>query len=137
MVRRGPRSSTSPQDPVDGSVGQRQRLLPRWRHQGRVRPDDPGTSYASVSDYGLYRRLAGQSTYTRIYSINTPGAAQTSSLSRIEFDATDLGGKTRIYLGDATFYNNSVAGFFRTERRDRTDGQLDDAQQPEQVLDRL
>jgi hypothetical protein len=104
-----------PQDPVDGSSANGNDFFRGGVTKVEFDPNDPGTSYASVSDYGLYRRLAGQSAYTRIYSINTPGAAQTSSLSRIEFDATNLAGKTRIYLGDATFYNNSVAGFFRTD----------------------
>ncbi len=104
-----------PQDPVDGSSANGNDFFRGGVSKVEFDPNDPGTSYASVSDYGLYRRLAGESSYSRIYTIQTPGAAATSSLSRVEFDATDLGGKTRIYLGDATFYNNSVSGLLRTD----------------------
>ncbi|WP_265444968.1 WD40/YVTN/BNR-like repeat-containing protein [Flexivirga meconopsidis] len=78
-------------------------------------PNDPKVTYASVSDYGLYRRGAGDAAYSRIYTISTPGSLTTSPSSRIEFDATSVGGKTRIYLGDATRYKSSVAGLLRTD----------------------
>jgi hypothetical protein len=117
-------------------LGQRQRLLPWRRLQGRVRPNDPGTSYASVSDYGLYRRLAGESSYSRIYTIQTPGASATSSLNRVEFDATDLGGKTA--STSATRRSTTTrSGPPPDRRRDGPVGLLDDAQQPEQVVDGL
>ena len=105
-----------PQDPVDGSSANGNDFFRGGVSRVEFDPNDPKTTYASVSDYGLYRREAGESSYSRIYSIASPGAAATSSLNRIEFDATKLkGGKTRIYLGDATYYNGSVAGFLRTD----------------------
>jgi hypothetical protein len=104
-----------PQDPVDGSSANGNDFFRGGVTKVEFDPNDPTTTYASVSDYGLYRREAGDTSYSRIYSIKTPGGAATSSLSRVEFDATSAGGKTRIYLGDATFYNNSVAGFLRTD----------------------
>lgn len=78
-------------------------------------PNDPSTTYASVSDYGLYRRRGGEGSYSRVYSVTTPGGAATSSTSRIEFATADLGNTTRIYLGDATRFSNSVAGLLRTD----------------------
>lgn len=104
------------QDPVDGSSANGNDFFRGGVSKVEFDPSDPGTTYASVSDYGLYRRQAGESSYSRIYTIKTPGAAATSSLSRVEFDATDLGGgKTRIYLGDATYFGNSVSGLLRTD----------------------
>lgn len=78
-------------------------------------PTDPTTSYAAVSDYGLYRREAGQTWYQRIYSVHFPGAAVTSSPSRLDFAATRLGARTRIYLGDATRFGETTAGLMRTD----------------------
>ena len=101
-----------PQDPVDGSSANGNDFFRGGVTKVEFDPRDPATSYAAVSDYGLFRRLAGQSTYTRS-TRSTPRAASPCPQSRIEFDAHDLGGKTRIYLGDATFYNNS-AGLLRT-----------------------
>jgi hypothetical protein len=105
-----------PQDPVDGSSANGNDFFRGGVTKVEFDPNDPGTSYAAVSDYGLYRRLPGESSYTRIYTIHgqVPGAAATSSTSRFEFDATNLAGKTRIYLGDATYYG-AIAGFLRTD----------------------
>jgi hypothetical protein len=104
-----------PQDPTDGSTATGNDFFRGGVTKVEFDPNDPGTTYASVSDYGLYRRMPGQSSYTRIYSIHNAGAAATSASSRIEFDATSLGGNTRIYLGDATYYQDSVAGLLRTD----------------------
>lgn len=78
-------------------------------------PTDPGTSYASVSDYGLYRHRTGDAGYTPVYTINNAGSVALSGRSRIEFDATVKDGKTRIYLGDATRFADSAAGLLRTD----------------------
>ncbi|MBO0827447.1 MAG: hypothetical protein J2P24_06670 [Streptosporangiales bacterium] len=78
-------------------------------------PGDPGTVYASMFDYGLYRRT-GSGDWKRIYSIHNPGAAATSSTNRVEFAATKTpDGKTRVYLGDATYFKDQVSGLLRTD----------------------
>jgi hypothetical protein len=104
-----------PQDPVDPSSATGNDYFRGGVTKIEFDPNDPSTTYASVNDYGLYRREAGDSSYSRIYSVKTAGATATSSTSRVEFDATSVGGRTRIYLGDATYYNNAVAGFLRTD----------------------
>ena len=81
-----------PQDPVDGSSANGNDFFRGGVTKVEFDPNDPTTTYASVSDYGLYRREAGDSAYSRIYSIHTPGAAATSSVCRVEFDATSAGG---------------------------------------------
>jgi hypothetical protein len=104
-----------PQDPVDPASANGNDFFRGGVTKVEFDPNDPGTTYASVNDYGLYRRLPGETAYTRIYSIHNPGAAATSSTNRIEFDATRLAGKTRIYLGDATLFGDSVSGLLRTD----------------------
>ena len=67
-------------------------------------------------DYGLFRATAAKGAWKQIYTIKTPGDPATGLDSRVEFSLTSLaGGKTRIYLGDATYYDNSVAGFLRSD----------------------
>jgi hypothetical protein len=78
-------------------------------------PSDPTTTYAAVSDYGLYRRMKGQSGFTRVYGVHNAGSVALSGSSRIEFDATVKDGHTRIYLGDATRFNDNAAGLMRTD----------------------
>jgi hypothetical protein len=104
-----------PQDPVIGSSANGSDFFRGGVSKVEFDPNDPTTTYASVFDYGLYRRMAGESSYTRIYSIHNPGAAATSSTNRIEFDATRYAGKTRIYLGDSTRFNDAVSGLLRTD----------------------
>ncbi|MGI8577656.1 MAG: WD40/YVTN/BNR-like repeat-containing protein [Nocardioidaceae bacterium] len=78
-------------------------------------PTHAGTVYAAMFDYGLFRRV-GSGAWQQIYTIHTPGAEATSSTSRVEFALASLtNGKTRIYLGDSTYFNNSVAGLLRTD----------------------
>ncbi len=80
-------------------------------------PTHPNVAYASMFDYGLYRAtlVSGVLTWTRVYSISSPGAAATSSTNRIEFATAALpGGNTRIYLGDATKFG-AVSGLLRTD----------------------
>ena len=76
-------------------------------------PVDPTTVYASMSSYGLYRRVKGGD-WTRIYTVAGAGTPAISSVNRVEFDTTVKAGKTRIYLGDATAIGG-VAGLFRTD----------------------
>lgn len=104
-----------PQDPVDGSSATGSDYFRGGVSKVEFDPNNPAVTYASVSDYGLYRRDASSSAYQRIYTVHNPGAVSTSSSNRVEFDATSLGGKTRIYLGDATRFNDSVAGLLRTD----------------------
>jgi hypothetical protein len=104
-----------PQDPVDGSSANGNDFFRGGVTRVEFDPTDPTTSYASVNDYGLYRRQAGDASYSRIYSVASPGATATSATNRIEFDTTPVAGKTRIYLGDATYFNNAVAGLLRTD----------------------
>ncbi|MEO5711285.1 MAG: hypothetical protein ABIQ59_15865 [Nocardioidaceae bacterium] len=78
-------------------------------------PTHADTVYASMFDYGLFRRI-GSGTWQQIYTIKTPGSATTSSTSRVEYSLTTLaGGQTRIYLGDATYYKNTTAGLLRSD----------------------
>ncbi len=76
-------------------------------------PVDPTTVYASISSYGLYRKV-GTGDWTRIYTVAGAGSAAISSVNRVEFDVIANAGKTRIYLGDATAIGG-VAGLFRTD----------------------
>ncbi|MDX6371215.1 MAG: hypothetical protein QOD98_203 [Nocardioidaceae bacterium] len=79
-------------------------------------PTHAGVAYASMFDYGLYRATSAGGAWTRIYSINNPGAAPTSSTNRVEFATASLpGGATRIYLGDATKFTDTVSGLLRTD----------------------
>jgi len=104
-----------PQDEVNGSTATGGDLFRGGVSKVEFDPTDPGTSYASVSDYGLFRRLSGAAAYTSVYSINNAGSIPLSGRSRIEFDATVKDGKTRIYLGDATKFNDAAAGLLRTD----------------------
>jgi len=104
-----------PQDTVTGSTATGGDLFRGGVSKVEFDPTNAGTSYASVSDYGLFRRLAGETTYAPVYSIADAGAVALSGSSRLEFDATVKDGKTRIYLGDATNFNNAAAGLLRTD----------------------
>ncbi len=78
-------------------------------------PTHAGTVYASMFDYGLYRRV-DSGAWKRIYSIHKPGSEATSSTNRVEFATAALAnGKTRVYVGDSTYYEDSVAGLLRTD----------------------
>ncbi len=75
----------------------------------------PGTVYASMFDYGLFRRV-GTGPWKMIYAIHNPGSKATTISNRVEFAlAYPRGGKTRIYLGDATYFDDSVSGLLRTD----------------------
>lgn len=76
-------------------------------------PLDSATVYASISAYGLYRRI-GSGAWTRIYTTPGAGSPDLTLDSRFEFATTVKNGKTRIYLGDATAIAG-VAGLFRTD----------------------
>ncbi len=78
-------------------------------------PTHRGTAYISMFDYGLFREGV-RGNFRQIYTIKTPGDPATGIDSRIEFDTAKLpNGKTRIYLGDATYFDDSVAGLLRTD----------------------
>ena len=53
-------------------------------------PTHAGVAYASMFDYGLYRATTAGGAWTRIYSINNPGAAATSATNRVEFATASL-----------------------------------------------
>lgn len=75
----------------------------------------PGTVYASMFDYGLFRRV-GNGPWKAIYSIHNPGAPATTTTNRVEFAlAYPRGGDTRIYVGDSTYFKDSVSGLLRTD----------------------
>ncbi len=81
----------------------------------RFDPNHPGTVYASMFDYGLYRRV-GTGDWKAIYTINNPGSETTTLSNRIEFALAPLHtGKTRIYLADSTYFNDTTAGLLRTD----------------------
>ncbi len=78
-------------------------------------PSHAGVVYASMFDYGLFRR-AGHGPWQQIYTIKTPGSEATTLSNRVEFAVATLpDGHTRIYLGDSTYYDNTTAGFLRTD----------------------
>lgn len=78
-------------------------------------PTHPHVVYAAVSDYGLFRR-SGRRAWRQIYTIHDAGSVDLSQASRIEFALAALpDGHTRVYLGDATYYADSVSGFLRTD----------------------
>lgn len=75
----------------------------------------PGTVYASMFDYGLFRRV-GRGAWKAIYSIHNPGDPATTTSNRVEFAlAYPHGGDTRIYLGDSTYFDDSVSGLLRSD----------------------
>ena len=83
-------------------------------------PTHAGTVYASMFDYGLYRRV-GSGSWKRIYSIHHPGSEATTSTNRVEFALASLdSGKTRIYLGDSTYFDDQTAGLLRTDNATAT-----------------
>ena len=78
-------------------------------------PTHPGTVYASMFDYGLFRRQF-DGPWQQIYTIPTPGSPATSVSNRVEFALATLpSGKTRIYLGDATYFDNARAALLRSD----------------------
>lgn len=85
-------------------------------------PTHKNVVYASMFDYGLYRAKTAKAKdgWKPIYKINTPGDPATGLDSRVEFSlvtqtARGFVGKTRVYLGDATYYDDSVAGLLRSD----------------------
>jgi hypothetical protein len=81
-------------------------------------PTHRNVVYASMFDYGLFRATTAmaRTSWHSIYEIKTPGAVASSRFSRVEFSlATQtvarFKGRTRVYLGDATYYGDTVKGF--------------------------
>jgi len=78
-------------------------------------PTHRGIAYVAMFDYGLFREGAAGN-FKQIYTIKTPGSPATSLDSRVEFATASLpSGKTRIYLGDATFFDNARAALLRSD----------------------
>ena len=79
-------------------------------------PSTKGTVYASMFDYGLFRATSAGGAWNQIYTIKTPGDPATGLDNRVEFALASLAGKkTRIYLGDATYFDNAAAALLRTD----------------------
>ena len=78
-------------------------------------PTHPGMAYASMFDYGLFRASPDgrvDTTSTR----STPRGRGDQLDNRVEFAlGVAAGGKTRIYLGDATYFGDTVSGLLRTD----------------------
>ena len=75
-----------------------------------------GTVYASMFDYGLFRATFAGGPWKQIYTIKTPGDPATGLDSRVEFALARLpGGRTRIYLGDATYFDDSTSALLRSD----------------------
>jgi hypothetical protein len=74
------------------------------------------TVFASMFDYGLFRRV-GSGDWQQVYKIHQPGSEDTSLSNRVEFALTRVPGttKTRIFLGDATYFQDSVSGLLRSD----------------------
>lgn len=108
-----------PSDPVDPTSPTGSDYFRGGITRVALDPNNPAIVYASVSSYGLFRRSAN-GTWQRIYGVNFAGNPALSIYSRVEFDIAKLaGGKTRIYLGDATYYYDPnvgfTSGFLRTD----------------------
>lgn len=79
-----------------------------------IDPAHPHTVYASMFDYGLFRRM-GSGSWKPIYKIHSYGSLTTSLSSRVEFALTPLpSGHTRIYLGDATYFGDDTSALLRS-----------------------
>jgi len=71
--------------------------------------------YASIFDYGVYRRsmnLDGDTAFHRIFASAGGGSIATSSLSRTEFSLAPNGANLRIYVGDK---GSAPADFYRVD----------------------
>jgi hypothetical protein len=78
-------------------------------------PTHRGIAFASMFDYGLFRESTAGA-WKQIYTIKTPGDPVTGLDSRVEFAlATLASGKTRIYLGDATYFDDIAAALLRSD----------------------
>ncbi len=84
-------------------------------------PTHRGTVFASMFDYGLFRRT-GNGSWKQVYTIKTPGSPATTLSNRVEFDLATLpGGETRVYLGDSTYFDNQTAALLRSDDGTATD----------------
>lgn len=78
-------------------------------------PSHHGRAYASMFDYGLFRESAAGA-WKQIYTIQTPGDPATGADNRVEFALATLpNGRTRIYVGDATYFDDSAAALLRSD----------------------
>jgi len=74
-------------------------------------PHDAGTVYAAIFGYGLWRSADAGATWTQVFATMNP--ADTFG-DRVEFAATPVGAKTRIYLGDSSD-DLGVSRVYRTD----------------------
>jgi hypothetical protein len=64
-------------------------------------PNDPDTLYAAVSGSGLWRVSPSLDGDTKFHQVFTAANLTPESGARLQFAVSDLGAKTRIYLGDS------------------------------------
>jgi hypothetical protein len=84
-------------------------------------PNDSSTVYAGIFGYGLWRSKDGGTTWGQMFQTMNPADVFGD---RTEFDAVDLGAKTRIYLGDASD-DLGIARVWRTDDAAATNGNAD------------
>src|SRR5439155_18790783 len=87
-------ASQTPANPADPAGGS------DWFQGGitklQLDPNDSSTVYAGIFGYGLWRSKDGGTTWGQMFQTMNPADVFGD---RTEFDAVDLGTKTRIYLG--------------------------------------
>jgi hypothetical protein len=89
-------------------------------HIELYRPGSETQVYASVFDYGLYRRSMtqdGDTAFHQVFNAAGGGTVGQSSFARTEFSLAPNAGNLRIYLGDAS---SSPADFYRVDNANVT-----------------
>jgi hypothetical protein len=93
-------------------------------------PNDPDTVYAAVVARGLFRRSAAVDGDEEFHQIFRTMGGSLDDPGRLQFALADLGGKTRIYLGDSApqapyeTNNPGLAALFRVDDAARPAAQL-------------
>jgi hypothetical protein len=89
------------------------------------RPGAETQVYASLFDYGVYRRSMtqdGDTAFHQIFNSAGGGSVGTSSVSRTEFSLAPNGANLRIYVGDT---GGAPADFYRTDNANVPSAALD------------
>ena len=101
-------SSKTPATPVDPAAGTGSDFFQGGINKIELDPNHPGTVYAAVIGYGLWRSKDTGTTWEQIFHTMNQTAVSGSDITgdvhgdRTEFDLVDVGGTTRAYLGDAS-----------------------------------